>query len=81
MTQRETASGGLPFFTFAAVRRDKKEPPGAARRAAQAGGILESFRDHHTAPRPPFLPKAVGWEIFCESLQTGSFQNKTGVLY
>ena len=64
MTQRETASGGLPFFTFAAVRRDKKEPPGAARRAAQAGGILESFRDHHTAPRPPFLPKAVGWEYF-----------------
>ena len=42
MTQRETASGGLPFFAFAAVRRDKKEPPGS---------------------------------------QTGSFQNKTGVLY
>ena len=53
MTQRETASGGLPFFTFAAARRDKKEPPGAARRAAQAGGILESFRDYHTPALHP----------------------------
>lgn len=53
MTQRETASGGLPFFAFAAVRRDKKEPPGAARRAAQAGGILESFRDYHTPALHP----------------------------
>ena len=26
----------------------KKEPPGAARRAAQAGGILESFLDYDT---------------------------------
>ena len=63
MTQRETAPGGLPFFAFAAVRRDKKEPPGAARRAAQAGGILESFRDHHTAP-----PAAV----FAESGRVGN---------
>lgn len=68
-----------PSLSFAAA--GKKEPLSAHRRAAQAGGILESFRDHHTAPRLPFLPKAVGREIFCESSQTGSFQNKTGVLY
>lgn len=53
MTQRETASGGLPFFAFAAVRRDKKEPPGAARRAAQAGGILESFLDYRNTKAMP----------------------------
>ena len=81
MTPWETALCGLPFFMFGTVRPDKKEPPGAARRAAQAGGILESFLDHHTAPLTPFLPKAVGWEIFCESSQTDPFQTGSGVLY
>ena len=34
------------------LMKPKKEPPGAARRAAQAGGILESFLDYRSTNAP-----------------------------